>query len=143
MNLKIFQEKALYWLGRYYDRCRTQQEAGEAHPVAAAFMLTTQEIYEGQGLPYSPVEQIPGIPYVCLRIPTGGGKTLLGCEAIAVAQKKLLFVDNSLVLWLVPSDAIRTQTLTSLQDRNDPYRIALETSLGSVEVLDIDDALTI
>jgi type III restriction enzyme len=143
MNLKNYQEKTLYWLGRYYDRCRVLTEAGEPYPAATAFTLTTAEIYDRVGLPYSPVEQIPGIPYVCLRIPTGGGKTLLGCEAIAVAQKKLLFADSSLVLWLVPSDAIRTQTLTRLQNRNDPYRIALETSLGSVEVLDIDEALTV
>lgn len=142
MNLKKYQEKTLDWLGHYYDRCRVLTDAGEPYPAAAAFTLTTSEIYDGPGLPYSPVEQIPGIPYVCLRIPTGGGKTLLGCKAIAVAEKKLLFADNSLVLWLVPSDAIRTQTLTRLQDRNDPYRIALEASLSSVEVLDIDEALT-
>lgn len=143
MNLKNYQDKALYWLGRYYDRCRALEQADDTFPVATAFTSVTAEIYEGSGLPYSPVEQVPGIPYVCLRIPTGGGKTLLGCEAIAVAQKKLLFLDNSLVLWLVPSDAIRTQTLTRLQDRKDPYRITLETTLGSVEVLDIDEALTI
>lgn len=143
MNLKKYQKKALDWLGRYYDRCRILTDAGEPYPAASAFTLTTADIYKGQGLPYSPVEQIPGIPYVCLRIPTGGGKTLVGCEAIAIAQKKLLFLDNSLVLWLVPSDAIRTQTLTRLQERTDPYRIALETTLGSVEVLDIDEALTV
>jgi type III restriction enzyme len=143
MNRKNYQEKALYWLGRYYDRCRILTEAGEPSPASAAFTLTTQEIYKRHGLPYAEVEQIPGIPYVCLRIPTGGGKTLVGCEAIAVAQKKLLFLDHSLVLWLVPSDAIRTQTISRLQDRNDPYRIALETSLGSIEVLDIDEALTV
>lgn len=143
MNLKTYQEKALYWLGRYYDRCRILTEAGEAYPARSAFTLTTAEIYDGQGLPYSPVEQIPGIPYVCVRIPTGGGKTLVACEAIAVAQKNLLFVDNGLILWLVPSDAIRTQTLTRLQDRKDPYRVSLETNLTSVEVLDIDEALTV
>src|SRR5207253_3183768 len=112
-------------------------------PVATAFTSITSEIYETAGLPYSPVEQVPGIPYVCLRIPTGGGKTLVGCEAISIAQKELLRLDNSLVLWLVPSDAIRTQTLTRLRDRKDPYRIALETGLGSVEVLDIDEALNV
>jgi type III restriction enzyme len=143
MNLKNYQEKALYWLGRYYDRCRVLTDAGEPYPASSAFTLTTQEIHKRQGLPYSEVEQIPGIPYICLRIPTGGGKTLVACEAIAIAQKKLLFVDNALVLWLVPSDAIRTQTLSRLQDRSDPYRIALETTLGSVEVLDIDAALTV
>jgi len=143
MNLKNYQTKALYWLGRYYERCRALQEVGDSFPVATAFTSITAEAYERAGLPYSPVKQLPGIPYVCLRIPTGGGKTLVGCEAISIVQNKLLLLDHSLVLWLVPSDAIRTQTLDRLKDRRDPYRIALETSLGSVEVLDIDEALTV
>src|SRR6266404_7492802 len=132
MILKNYQQKALYWLRRYYERCRILQE--DRFPASTAFTSTTAEIYEGAGLPYSPVEQLPGIPYVCLRIPTGGGKTLLGCEAISIAQRELLQVDNSLVLWLVPSDAIRSQTLDRLKDRNDPYRVALESTLGNVEV---------
>jgi type III restriction enzyme len=143
MNLKNYQQKALYWLRRYYDRCRALAEAGDSFPVSTAFTSITAEAYERAGLPYSPVEQLPGIPYVCLRIPTGGGKTLVGCEAISIAQSELLRLDHSLVLWLVPSDAIRTQTLDRLKDRLDPYRITLETNLGSVEVLDIDEALTV
>jgi type III restriction enzyme len=140
MKLKNYQEKALDWLGRYYERCRALQEAGDRFPVATAFTSITAEIYGG-GLPYSPVAQLPGIPYVCLRIPTGGGKTVVGCEAIAVAQKELLRSDRALILWLVPSDAIRRQTLDRMKDRKDPYRVALETKLGTVEVLDIEEAL--
>ncbi|MCX6907461.1 MAG: DEAD/DEAH box helicase family protein [Verrucomicrobia bacterium] len=131
MILKHYQEKALEWLRRYYERCR----------VATAFTSITAEIYGG-GLPYSPVAQLPGIPYVCLRIPTGGGKTVVGCEAVAVAQKELLRADHSLVLWLVPSDAIRRQTLDRMKNRKDDYRIALETKLGAVEVLDIEEAMS-
>lgn len=142
MRLKNYQEKALDWLCRYYERCRALQEAGDHFPVATAFTSITAEIY-GSGLPYSPVSQLSGIPYVCLRIPTGGGKTVVGCEAVAVAQKELLRADRSLVLWLVPSDAIRRQTLERMKDRKDPYRIALETKLGTVEVLDIEEALTV
>ncbi|HEV7681077.1 MAG TPA: DEAD/DEAH box helicase family protein [Pyrinomonadaceae bacterium] len=143
MNLKNYQAKALYWLRRYYDRCRALQEVGDSFPVSTAFTSITAEAYERAGLPYSPVEQVPGIPYVCLRLPTGGGKTLVGCEAIPIVQTELLRLEHSLILWLVPSDAIRKQTLDRLKDRRDPYRIALETSLDSVEVLDIDEALTI
>ena len=142
MNLKNYQDKALDWLRRYYERCRALQEAGDRFPVATAFMSVTAEIYQGSGLPYSQVAQLPGIPYVCLRIPTGGGKTVLGCEAVAVAQKELLRADRSLVLWLVPSDAIRRQTLDRMKNRKDDYRIALETKLGAVEVLDIEEAMT-
>lgn len=142
MNLKNYQDKALDWLRRYYERCRALQEAGDRFPVATAFTSVTAEIYQGSGLPYSQVAQLPGIPYVCLRIPTGGGKTVLGCEAVAVAQKELLRADRSLVLWLVPSDAIRRQTLDRMKNRKDAYRIALETKLGAVEVLDIEEAMT-
>lgn len=142
MNLKNYQDKALDWLRRYYERCRALQEAGDHFPVATAFTSVTAEIYQGSGLPYSQVAQLPGIPYVCLRIPTGGGKTVLGCEAVAVAQKELLRADRSLVLWLVPSDAIRRQTLDRMKNRKDDYRIALETKLGAVEVLDIEEAMT-
>jgi len=142
MILKNYQKKALDWLGRYYERCRALQEMGDRFPVATAFTSITAEIYGG-GLPYSPVVQLPGIPYVCLRIPTGGGKTVVGCEAIAVMQKELLRVDHSLVLWLVPSDAIRRQTLDRLQNRKDSYRISLDTNLGAVEVLDIDEAMNV
>lgn len=140
MNLKVYQEKALEWLQRYYERCRVLQEAGDRFPASTSFTSLTAEIY-GSGLPYAAVSQLPGIPYVCIRIPTGGGKTLLGCEAISVAQNELLQTDRLLVLWLVPSDAIRRQTLDRLKDRRDPYRLTLETKLGSVEVLDIDEAM--
>jgi type III restriction enzyme len=142
MKLKNYQEKSLDWLGRYYERCRTLHEAGDRFPVATAFTSITAEIY-GSGLPYSKVEQLPGIPYVCLRIPTGGGKTVLGCEAVAVAQKELLRADHALILWLVPSDPIRRQTLDRMKDRKDPYRVALETKLGTVEVLDIEEAMNV
>lgn len=137
-----YQTKALEWLARYYERCRELQEAKDTFPASTAFYSVTRDIY-GTGLSYSPVKQLPGIPYVCLRIPTGGGKTIVGCEAVAVAQRELLMIDRSLILWLVPSDAIRKQTLTRMQDRKDPYRISLETKLGAVEVIDIDEALAI
>lgn len=140
MKLKNYQEKALYWLQRYYERCRTLGEAGDRFPVSTAFTSVTAEVYNGTGLPYADVPQLPGIPYICLRLPTGGGKTLLGCEAIHIARQELLRADHALVLWLVPSDAIREQTLKRLIDRSDPYRIALETNLGSVEVMEIDQA---
>ncbi len=143
MNLKNYQTKSLDWLRRYYERCRALGEANDRFPVATAFTSVTAEIHEGQGLPYADVPQLPGIPYICLRLPTGGGKTLLGCEAIDVARTELLRVDHALVLWLVPSDAIREQTLKRLKNRSDDYRIALEMKLGAVEVMEVDEALTL
>ena len=140
METKHYQKTALHWLERYYQRCRRMQEMGDTFPASTAFTSVTAEIHEGQGLPYAAVKQVPGIPYVCLRIPTGGGKTLVGCEAVALGVKELLQQDRALILWLVPSDTIRSQTLARLKDRDDPYRQSLDTNLGHVAVLDVDEA---
>jgi len=141
METKQYQKESLHWLQRYYQKCRVMAEVGDTNPVGTAFTSVTSEIHEGQGLGYNPVRQVPGIPYVCLRIPTGGGKTLVACEAVAIGVKELLQKDRALILWLVPSDTIRSQTLTRLKDSTDPYRQALDTNLGAVEVLDIDEAI--
>ncbi|MFC5457322.1 DEAD/DEAH box helicase [Prosthecobacter fluviatilis] len=140
MELKQYQSHALHWLRRYYQKCCVMQQAEDTFPASTAFTSVTAEIHEGQGLPYAPVRQVPGIPYVCLRIPTGGGKTLVACEAVSLGVQELLQRDRALILWLVPSDAIRTQTLSRMQDRDDPYRQSLDTSLGNVAVLDIEEA---
>ncbi|MCY3924995.1 MAG: DEAD/DEAH box helicase family protein [bacterium] len=45
------------------------------------------------------------IPHVCFKIPTGGGKTLLGAAAL-----ERLGMQTGLVLWVVPTRAIYAQT---------------------------------
>ena len=44
-------------------------------------------------IPYIPVHASglrPGMPYVCLRVPTGGGKTLIACHATGIAMGDLM-----------------------------------------------------
>ena len=50
---------------------------------------------------------------------------------------------HSVALWLVPSNAIREQTLNALKDRAHPYRQTLESNLGDVTVCDVSEALCI
>jgi type III restriction enzyme len=134
MQLKEYQQRALDALGAYLRR------AVQMHDADGAFYLTTREVF-GQGIPYRPVEELPGLPYVCLRIPTGGGKTLVACHAVGIAAKELLHNDHPLVLWLTPSNAIRDQTYRALSERGHPYRQALEAAAGPVSVLSLADAL--
>jgi type III restriction enzyme len=47
------------------------------------------------------------IPYVCLRLPTGGGKTVLASYIVKVAKQAYLEQDYPVVLWLVPTNTIR------------------------------------
>lgn len=79
-------------------------------------------------------------PYVCLRLPTGGGKTLLSAHAVRIASETYLERDFPLVLWLVPSNTIRQQTLETLKTAGNPNYEALRTAFdGKFMVLDITD----
>lgn len=65
------------------------------------------------------------LPHVCLNIPTGGGKTLLGVHAI-----KNLGMTNGFVLWIVPTTAIFDQTMKAFKDKNHEYRHIFDTISG-------------
>ncbi len=91
---------------------------------------------------YLPVEGLPGIPYACLRIPTGGGKTLVAAYAIGRAAHALLKSETPCTVWLVPSTPILEQTVKALKDRAHPYRMALAEQFGeNVRVMTIAEAL--
>ena len=78
------------------------------------------------------------IPHVCLKVPTGGGKTLL---AAAVLER--LGRQTGLTLWIVPTRAIYRQTKDALKNREHPYRQMLERAgAGRVRVLQKDDPFT-
>ncbi|HDN9017681.1 TPA: DEAD/DEAH box helicase family protein, partial [Aeromonas salmonicida] len=83
------------------------------------------------------------IPNVCLKVPTGGGKTLLGVAAVERLQTDLFTQQTGMVLWVVPSDAIYKQTWKQLANREHPYRQMLErASGGRVKMLEKNDAFT-
>jgi type III restriction enzyme len=134
MQLKTYQQRSLDALSAYF---RNTKQFGDAN---IAFYATTKELM-GQGVNYHEVEELPGLPYVCLRVPTGGGKTLMACHALGIVAREFLGVDYPFVLWLTPSTTIRDQTIRALKDRNHPYRKALETTLGSITILEISEAL--
>lgn len=96
--------------------------------------------------PYKSIPEIVNTPYVCIKIPTGGGKTLVASYSLSVIFDNYLQDKNGkgLVMWFVPSDAIREQTLKNLQDRKHPYREVLDQKFGNnVKVLTLEEALSI
>lgn len=131
-TLKPYQEDCLAALRDYFQRVF---HIGSNNAADLAF-------YEKTNRPYHAVPQLPFMPYVCLRIPTGGGKTLLAAHAIGVATNHYLRVGHSLVLWLAPTNTIVDQTLKALRDRKHPYRQAIDADFGgAVSVISMDEAL--
>ncbi|MGB6177629.1 MAG: DEAD/DEAH box helicase family protein, partial [Methylocella sp.] len=94
--------------------------------------------------PYRPLKGLETVPYVCLRLPTGGGKTLLSAHTVKIAADAYLERDFPFVLWLVPTNTIRTQTLETLKKPDHPNYEALRAAFGGrVRVFDIADFIQI
>jgi type III restriction enzyme len=134
-ELKEYQKKALEVLGDYLSNARL-------YGPEAAFKMYGREV----GVSDARYEtfDLGEIPYVCLRLPTGGGKTVLASYAIREAVRNYLEREYPLVLWLVPSNTIRQQTLEALRQPRHPYRQAIDDDFqGRVSVFDIADVTTI
>lgn len=69
---------------------------------------------------------IERVPHVCMKVPTGGGKTFMACASVKRIFDALPAGKPQVVVWLVPSDSILTQTIRTLSDVNHPYRQKLD-----------------
>lgn len=132
-QLKDYQRSALASMEHYFRLC---QQMGNAD---YAFQETTKELW-GRKSDFTPLRGFPEeMPYFCLRVPTGGGKTYLAAKSVALVNNRLLHTEHSVILWLVPSKAIRDQTLAGLRDLNHAYHAALKEA-GPITVIDLDEA---
>ena len=133
---KRYQEQVLDSVQAYFQACH------ELPSPAIAFSATTERLW-GQGNLYYPLSGFPpDMPYFCLRVPTGGGKTWLAAKSVQLVNTHLLRCEHSVILWLVPSKPIREQTIKALKDRSHPYHAALREA-GPVTVLDLDEAKSV
>lgn len=135
-QLKSYQQRAVDTLTSFLGRCQS------GTPVEAAYAETLEE----QAMPALAYRDygFEQVPYVCFRIPTGGGKTILGSYAVEIAAREYLSTDYPITLWLVPSKIIREQTVEALKTPGHPYRARLDTAFNhQVLVLDIDEVTQI
>jgi type III restriction enzyme len=138
MKLKHYQEKVLKELKCYLDALaeakKEFEEIAEIKPHLAKHFNFPKEAWEkatGRVIYHSKTNGLDNpLPDIYLKVPTGGGKTLLACHAIDNVQKKYLNRQTGLVLWIVPSTQIYRQTIKALKDREHPYRQVLDLSSG-------------
>lgn len=133
---KTYQSQVLDSVEAYFKACH------ELPSPSIAFTATTERLW-GRGNPYNPLSGFPSdMPYFCLRVPTGGGKTWLAAKSVALANTHLLRAEHSVILWLVPSKTIREQTLRALRDRLHPYHTALRET-GPITAMDLEEAKSV
>ncbi len=85
---------------------------------------------------------IAGVPHVCMKVPTGGGKTFMACAAVRRIFDALPIGRQKVVVWLVPSDSILKQTIKNLSNVDHPYRQRLDRDFsGRVGVYTKDELL--
>ena len=135
MVVTEFQPKG--YQSKVLETLRNYLRSAEKNNADIAFYTSTH-------LPYVPAPSIAeGTPYVCLRVPTGGGKTFIAAHSVSIAADEFLHTRAPMVLWLTPTNTIREQTLKALKNRDHPYRAALAASFrDNLTVLDLSEALS-
>ena len=130
--------------------------AGESDPDLIRdvpdFPLKTWETMKASGklpasrvnIPLSPRADGIGrpVPNVVFKVPTGGGKTFMAASALSRLFGRYLGRNTGFVLWIVPNEAIYSQTWKQLTDRRHPYRQMLDVLSGNrVKLMEKGDRL--
>ena len=130
MPLKQYQERVVNEVRVYLDALAKELTDGNIRHAG-------KDAWEACGIqrPYRS-ERRNGLnrdlPTFCIKVPTGGGKTLLATQILGLIHKTILKDRRGagLVLWVVPSDQIYKDTLKALRDRRHFYRESLEFALS-------------
>jgi len=132
MQLKRYQERVIREAKLFLEALATQQASGNRHASLDAWDEASQNFFIKAD--YRPRKNGLGkdLPTFCIKVPTGGGKTLLATQILGLVYQTVLKNRNGsgLVLWVVPSDQIYKDTLKALRDRRHFYRESLEFALS-------------
>ena len=138
MELKSYQKEVLADLARYLELVVERQSPAKAY---RAFWNEKNVMVGSDGMP-AYVDTLSGVPHVCAKVPTGGGKTYIAASAVRTIFDAMPQRRARAVVWLVPSDAILTQTRNALQNPGHPYRQRLDVDFGgAVQVYSKEQAL--
>lgn len=127
MELKNYQIQVIRDLERFLELLIEKQSISSAYSA----------LWNGKGVnvgidgmpPYN--SELAGVPQVCFKVPTGGGKTFLAANSIKPIFDSMPHIHPKAVVWLVPSDAILTQTYRTLTDKNHDYRKKIDVDFGN------------
>ena len=127
MELKNYQIQVIRDLERFLELLIEKQSISSAYST----LWNEKGVNVGiDGMPPYKTE-LAGVPQVCFKVPTGGGKTFLAANSIKPIFDSMPHIHPKAVVWLVPSDAILTQTYRTLTDENHDYRKKIDVDFGN------------
>jgi type III restriction enzyme len=137
MELKEYQLRALSEVKTYFDLLADWKKKAEQIPDAEIDFPSKTWEKARIGGSYRPRKNGIGqaLPNFCLKIPTGGGKTLLAIKIIDLVNMVYRKKRTGLVLWIVPTTQIYRQTIRNLKDRDHPYRQHLDLASGGCTII--------
>lgn len=131
MELNSYQKKVISQLNMYLELLNEKNNLEEAYIT----YWNNLDVPVGEKGLYPYINNIPKVPHVCFKVPTGGGKTFIACSSIKPIFDSMSFTKTKAVVWLVPSNAILSQTIKALKDSNHPYRQKIDVDFTNrVEV---------
>ena len=143
MFLKNYQIKVVNTLKQFYQTARETktsfEPARKALPENLRHTLNWVEpAFKAAGKKYKD-KCANGLgeyyPRIIMKVPTGGGKTLLAVEAIREYQNLFAQKRTGLVVWIVPTETIYTQTVQKLRDKSNYLRQLLDQCSGGKTVI--------
>lgn len=111
MELKSYQKEVVADLARYLELVVELQSPAKAYQT----LWNEKNVLVGFGGMPNYVNVLPGVPHVCAKVPTGGGKTYIAASSLRTIFDAMPQRRAKAVVWLVPSDAILTQTRKALE----------------------------
>lgn len=137
MELKKYQKKVMNNLSSYIGYLNDSNNLN----TAWADYWAAQDINVGFGGVPTYQNAIKGVPHICMKVPTGGGKTFMACSALKHIFNAMPLDKPKVVVWLVPSDSILTQTISTLSNVNHPYRQRLDMDFSGCASIYTKDQL--
>ena len=126
MELKPYQAGVIRDLDRYLARVAEQKDYKTAYDEFWQESVGDYDPLNGTGMrPYQ--NNVPGVPHVCVKVPTAGGKTFIAVNALRTVFDAFAADRPKAVVWLVPWSNLLDQTVKNLSNPAHPYRQKLDS----------------